>query len=215
MNDSFFIIYAKYFILLSALVGFYYRNKLKSFNATSLPYFLLLVFLGECFGLYLSKKGADETSSNFYIYFMMPAQILFYIWFIGFKVLQKPKISIALIGLFLLVFIVEIFLGKQTTSEIFTRSFSLGGILLSVLVLLFILKLTKEDAVLTFNRNLFFWVCIGIAIYYTISFPFFTYYNTLLSKYEKVFLIYRNITYHLSVSMYLLFIIGFIWSKKI
>lgn len=215
MSDSFFINYAKYFILLSALVGFYYRNKLKSFNATSLPYFLLLVFLGECFGVYLSKKGADDASSNFFIYFMLPVQILFYMWFISFKILAKPKIGIALIGFFLLVFIVEIILGKQTTSEIFTRSFSLGGILLSVLVLLFILKLTKEDAVLTFNRNLFFWVCIGIAVYYTISFPFYTYYNTLLYKYENVFFIYRSITRHLSLGMYLLFIIGFIWSKEI
>ena len=215
MSHSFFTNYGQYFILLCALVGLYYRNKLKTYNASYFPYFLLLVFIGEFVAYYLSKINKDDASSNIFIYFLLPVQILFYLWFVGNKILEKPTISFTLIGLFLLVFITEIVIGKEKPIEIFTRSFSLGGILLSLMFTLFILKLTKGEEVITFYRNLYFWICIGIAAYYTFSFPFYTYYNTLLNKHENVFYIYRSITNHLSLSMYLLFIIGFIWSKKI
>jgi hypothetical protein len=202
MSDAFFFNYAKYFILLCALVGFFYRNKLKSFNALSLPYFLLLVFMGECIGYYLVKHGTTKQSSNFYIYFLHPLQILFYIWFISIKVINKTKIALSLIGLFLLLFVIT------------TRSFSLGGILIAILFLLFVLKLTKDDMVITFHKNLYFWICLGVALYHTVSFPYYTYYNTLLAMHKDIFFLYRNIIGHFSLSMYLLFIIGFIWSKK-
>jgi hypothetical protein len=215
MSNLFFFIYAKYFILLCALVGFFYRNKLKTFNALILPYFLLLVFISEYIGYYLIKHGAEKISRYMFIYYLLPAQILFYIWFIAIKVLNKSKIAYGLIGLFLLVFIIEIFIGKSNPDYIFTKTYGLGGILLSILFLLFILKITRDDKVLKFYQNLYFWICIGVALYYTLSFPFYTYYNTLLTNHKDVFYLYRNIINHFSSCMYLLFIIGFIWSKKI
>ena len=214
MNDAFFQNYARYVILLCALVGFYCLPKLKSFNAGCFPYFLLLLFLGETVGYYLGKNGANSASSNLYIYFLLPVQILFYIWFIAIKALRKPKIAIGLIGLFTLQFLLEIFIGEGGSGDVRTKSYSFGGILLSILILLFILKLTRGDMVITFYQNPYFWICIGVAVYYTVAFPFFTYYNTLLNGYKRVFYVYRSITYHLSFSMYLLFIIRFICSKK-
>jgi hypothetical protein len=215
MSDNFFMHYAKYFILLCALVGFFYSNKLKYFKVLSLPYFLITVFIGECVGTYLKSIGYFTTTSNLFIYFLLPYQILYYLWLIGTKVLEKPKIAYSLISLFLLVFVIELIVGKNNPSYIFTKSFGLGGVLLSIMFLLFILKISKDDKVIKFYQNIYFWICIGVALYYTLSFPFYTYYNTLLIKYKDVFFVYRNIIMHFSVSMYLFFIIGFIWSKKI
>ncbi len=215
MSTTFFMYYAKYFILLCALVGFYYKNKLKTLNVVTLPYFLLIVFIGECIGSYLRSIGYFKTSSHLYIYILLPLQILYYLWLIGIKVLEKPKIAYTLISAFLVVFITEIIIGKINPNYVFTKCFGLGGILLSVMFLLFILKITKDEKVIKFYENINFWICMGVAIYYTFSFPFYTYYNTLMVNYKDVFILYRNITYHLSLTMYLLFVIGFIWSKKI
>ncbi len=215
MSNIFFIHYAKYFILLSALVGFFYSQKLKSFNVKILPHFLIIVFISECVGSYLRLIEYLKTSSHLYIYFLLPLQILFYLWLIGIKILEKPKISYGLISLFLVVFMIEIIIGENNPNYIFTKSFGLGGILLSIMFLLFILKITRDEKVINFYQNINFWICIGVAVYYTFSFPFYTYYNILLVKYKDVFNLYRNIVHHLSLSMYLLFIIGFIWSKKI
>ncbi len=208
--------FAKYFILLCALVGFYYKHKLKHFKVESLLFFLLIVFMGECVVSYLRSIGYSNISrQHINFYFLLPFQILFYLWLIGIKILEKPKIAYRLISLFLIVFIIEIIIGKNIPKYVFTISFGLGGVLLSIMFLMFILKITRDEKVINFYQNLNFWICIGIAVHYTFSFPYYTYYNTLWVNNRDVFNLYRNIVLHLSLSMYLLFIIGFVWSKKI
>ncbi len=214
MSDSFFSFYAKYFILLCAVLGFYFTPKLKLYGTQNLPYFLIFLFLGECVATLLFKYKVYYLITPLYNYVLLPAQIIFYLWLIGYKFLSKKSFAKRLVFLYLTSLVIEVFVGLVMPLNIFSKSYSLGGIMLSYLVILYILQLTKSDEVITFYKNLHFWVCIGVALYYTLSFPFYTYYNTLLNKYENIFYVYRNIIGHLSVGMYLTFIFGMIWSKK-
>lgn len=213
MSDSFFFNYGKYIILLTAIVGLLYWHKLKKMQAHYLPIFLLLVFAGECVGQYYIYYNYT-ISEKLYYYFLLPAQILFYLWIVAFKALRSPKTGYIIMALFLTVFLLEVIITKNYKDYVISKSYSLGGILLSILVLLYVLQLAKSKFVLTFFWDIFFWVCMGISIYYTLSFPFYSFYNTLLYKYEGIFIVYRNVTSHLSFLMYLILIVGFICSKK-
>ncbi len=214
MSDYFFFHYGKYIILVCAIVGFIFWHKLKSLQTHYLPIFLSIVFIGESIGYYLVTNKEYNISESLYYYFLLPVQIIFYVWLIATKGLHKPKLALGLCITIILVLLLEIIITKNNSLYVISKSYAFGGIVLSFLVILYILKLVKSDLLLTFHQNIFFWIGLAVSIYYTLTFPYYTFYNTLLYKYESVFIVYRNLVGHLSFSMYLIFIIGFIWSKE-
>ena len=70
----------------------------------------------------------------------------------------------------------------------------------------------RSDKIIIFHKKLMFWVSISLLIFYSSTIPFIImrsfYYD--LAYIHNIFII----DYVLATIMYLLFIVGFIWSKK-
>ena len=88
----------------------------------------------------------------------------------------------------------------------------IGSLFVTVTVIFYFIELLKSEKIITFHRVLLFWISTGILLYYSGTIPFAFKWNgyMLIPGIHKLFLINTI----LSMTMYLTFTFGFIWSDK-
>jgi hypothetical protein len=97
---------------------------------------------------------------------------------------------------------------------LFDFSYTIGNILLLVLLLMFFIKFSKGDEVLNYRSSRMFWVCLGIMIFYIGSMPFYGMRSTIYNLNQPLFYFYWHAQFGLNYLMYILFIISFIWGRE-
>ena len=97
----------------------------------------------------------------------------------------------------------------------FFSSFSIviGDLLLFVLIIAHFYNYSFSQKMLHFKYDIMFWVSVGILGYYVIGLPLDALYNTLSTRYYKIFEVYWFAYMVLDCLMYLLFAFSFIWAK--
>lgn len=90
--------------------------------------------------------------------------------------------------------------------------FITGSMMLVVTIIFYFIELLRSEKIIVFHRTLLFWISVGLLLFHTGTLPFSAQINgyALIPGIHKLFLI----IYILAITMYVLFTIGFIWSKK-
>ena len=214
MDVKFFSDIIKYFELAAAITGFIYFGKLKGSFWRFFPFFLLILFLLECLGQYLSYNG--NATLVLYKFIVIPSIFGTYSYIFT-KILSNKFSKFIYLGC--IVFAASLYAEATflASSHRFFCSFSLSvaNIFFLIYVLKYYIELVNSEKILTFYNQLEFWFCSGILIFYLGCLPYFSLMNLIVSKfYTSIFVPYTWVFIGLNYTMYLLFIVGFICYKK-
>jgi hypothetical protein len=202
-----------FFELVACIAGLACYKKIRHSFWKIFPLYLVFVVLAEQTGNYLRLHYPLEVNVHFYSYFEIPVEFVFF--FTLFRLADKRNrynwISLLCMGTYLACWLVEILLKKPIFFYYF--SYTVGNLLLLILILRFFIRLVTSDGIITFKRNMLFWVSLGLLIFYLGSFPYFALVEFMANKYPDLIYTYKDITYFLNCFMYLMFTFSFIWGK--
>ncbi len=196
--------------LTAAIVALLYWPKLKKSYWKWFIVYLCTIFLVEAF----SKWGLqNKPTYRVYLYdfFGIPAQFLFFYWLYAVKSLKNYTLFWICTLLYGFSFLPYFTLFAKE-SIVFSLSYTVGNVLLMLLVFLEIFKQIKSEKILFFRSNFMFYINIGIMFFYIGTLPFFSFYGLILKDIEfwNNYYVFFMIANHV---MYLLFICAFIWGK--
>jgi hypothetical protein len=214
---SFFRIAVFLLEIMACIAGFVTIRREKSSFWRWLPFYLLLIVIGEALGYYLAfVPSLNKYNPMLFNYILCPLQIIFCFWLLYKNIWLYNKIKAIWvlygIGFYVLAWIVDCFFIPDTLMWVSTSSFSLGMLLILSSILIFFYYYIKSDDVIFFWRDRIFWICLGLFLYYVAAVPFEGLRNTLL-KQPHLFMLCWYIDMGLACIMYILFIISFIWAK--
>jgi hypothetical protein len=203
----------KYMELAAAVAGFMYWGKLKNSHFKWFPVYLAIISACEFTGYMLIQKGI-AGNKQLYTLFVIPLEFLFLHWFYYRELNRQGKrIAISCSILFVFSLAAEVFLLKESKNFFFSLSYSIGNITLLVLSITYFVDLMKSVRIVTFYKELFFWVNVGVILFYLGTFPYYGLFNLLVKEQYNVFISLTWAMVILNNLMYLLFVTGFIWGK--
>jgi len=190
----------------ACIAGFANWRKIRQGYWKWFPVYLLLIVLVELTGIYLvSVMNKPRLNGKMYMYFGIPLQFFFFFWLMAqyLKPYRENKWPLYGAAIYLLSFIIESGWLKGERFWFSSLSYTVGNMVLLVLILLFFTKFIKSEEILRYRSSTMFWVSVGLLVFYLGSFPFFALRNTLYYEYQDVFKVY----------MYIFFAFAFIWTK--
>ncbi len=194
------------------LVSTLHVQKLKSWRLGSLPYFLFFVFAGELVGFFLAK--CFHTNLAFHNVFGT-IQMLYYLYLIRANIVS-PKVKKVIIwsaALYAFTFIINSIFIQQINRELGSYTFTMGCVLISVWVVYFFYELILSKEVVNYGHHPFFWIGLGLFVFYVCNIPYMSVYNYLAYNYRLIFTAYFIIIEVLGYIMYTFFIIGILCSR--
>ena len=200
-------LYSEY---LSAVLSICFLYKYKN---TILKYFaLILVYtaLNEIFGGYLQEL----VDSNKIIYNIYNFVIFTYFFWL-YRASLSSKIYKNLITAFGLSYIIAFTINsfyQNYLIESQTVPYIIAGIFLIISIIFYFIEILKSEKVLNVNKNLLFWISVGLFLYHVGIIPFRIISNSYIytQGYSDPF----YIKFILVIIMNLCFIIGFVWSSN-
>lgn len=209
--------------LIAAITGTIYFYK---YNQTQLKYFLyLLWFITFCefFATIITTFKIDqllyvdenEVRYNLWIYNLLYFIFFNSIYFIYLKSVHSKK-SKLWIKIFMMSYIVVSIFNWSFLQKFFVEMselpYVLGSLFLLIIIIFYFIELLKSDQIVVFHKLLLFWVSVGLLLFHTGTIPFAI--NT--NSYSEMPYVHDlfHIIYILAIAMYLIFIFGFIWSKR-
>lgn len=204
-----------FFELLAFGVGICFWKKFRNSYWKLFVFYLGLICVNESLGLYLISIKRQSLNYNLFLFWGIPLQFLFFFWLFGRQAEQKQDKILPLIStlIYIIAWSIEILFLKGVKMWFFSFSYTLGNLLLVILLINYLLKFINSDKILNYKNNMMFWVAIGIAIFYLGTLPFFALRNTLYYQFRDVFYVYNYIQLILGCLMYLVFALSFIWGK--
>ena len=198
------------FEALPVLVGILSWTKVKTTYFKWFLLYLSYIFLGDCIGTwYIKNIGNNEW---IYDYFIIPVEFLFLFWLFSRSIKNRKYFwtPIACAMFYFISIVVENMFLKDSKYAFDSFSYSIGNLLLLILLLQYFFQLTNSKEVLNFRHNMMFWISSGLMVYYLGTCPYFGLKNYLHDHYYAFFYTYYYIVLVLDCMMYLLFSIGFI-----
>ncbi|KPH11253.1 hypothetical protein [Chryseobacterium sp. ERMR1:04] len=197
---------------IAAFISILYYRRAKDNYWKYFSFYLVLIFFCELFG----KWGGEIIKYDkqmFYNYFVIPMEFLFFYWLYAAKSLKKPKLFYIMSSLYLLSFIPNEFF-SPSTKIIFSFNYTLGCLMLMVLVIMEYYRQVNSSDILNFNKNKMFYINLGVTLFYIGTLPFWTFFS-LINKYnEDLWNLYFNYFLFSGIIMYILFSVSFIWGKQ-
>jgi hypothetical protein len=204
------------FEALACIVGFVFYKKLKPSYWRIFPFYLAFIVCAELTGHYFNVHDMVIANRMFFNYFEIPVEFIFFFWlfFQSFRSVKYKWLPMACIWTYLGSWVIDKIFLSNHPSQFSSFSYTVGNLLLLVLILSFFIMLVTSDAILTFRQNRLFWISLGLLIYYFVSFPFYGLNNTMAAASKDIILTYKYIVQLLDCMMYLMFIFSFIWGKS-
>lgn len=174
------------------------------------PVYLFIITCCEFAGWYMSNH-AIKGSKEMYGYFVVPLEFLF-MYFLYYKNLQKhfQKTVLALSLVYILCWGIELIFVQYTKWIWFSMSYSVGSIIMLILGIIYFLQLIKSEKLLTYKKQIFFWVNLGLMLFYVGTFPFYATMGVLYNKAPNLYAFLYWMAKILDYVMYIFFIIGFL-----
>ncbi len=196
----------------SALVAFLYLPKLKGSYWKWFAFYLIFIFIQE-FIWKFTHSILEIRKQDYYVYFGIPVQYLFFYWLYASKSLKNKKLFLITSIIYLLTYIpLEIY--NQKVKTVYSINLTIGTILLTLLIVLEFMRQIKNDDILKFKENKMFYMNIGIILFYIGTYPFYSLYNEFLkAPYVHIWNMYFLYSLIANCIMYLLFTASFIWGK--
>ncbi len=195
------------------LISALHFKKLKERGLGSFPFFLFLNFAGELLGVFLALKFHNNIV--FYNIFSI-LQIIYYLVLIRGNIMGKKARKAVLITIIVFVAfsLVNYFFIQKLNKELESYTFTLGCLLISVWVVYFFSEMILSKEVENCQEHPFFWIALGLFIFYVCNIPYMSVYNYLANNYAAVFNAYFSIIEILSYTMYSFFIIGILCTNR-
>ncbi|WP_299118395.1 hypothetical protein [uncultured Tenacibaculum sp.] len=188
--------------LLVAFLSFYFFLKKKTKFLKGIALLMLMNFLVDFAGGYLSELGVR----NFLVYQYSTLLEYFLILYI-YKQLIKDKRYLNISYLLLIVFLI-LWIMVFYDRTYFYKAVIVSFLNVGVLIFLFLRELLLSDEIINYKKLLPFWVSVGFMVYYLPSIPFFSIW--IYMKNKDLYPILES----LIVTMNLIISFGLIWSSK-
>lgn len=199
-------------VLFCAIIGLIKYNEVKNTHWKWLVYYIVTIFILEGFSVWFLEYY-QEYRKNYYNYFVIPFQFLFFYWLYAFKEFNNKRLFwIICLIYFLLFVIVEVF-NFEKTRIINSTSYSIGVLLLFYLVLKEFFIQIQSDKILEFTKNKMFYINIGVALFYVGTLPFFAFDGFAYENTVKIWWNYFTLFQLLNYFFYLILAASFIWGK--
>ena len=202
--------------VIAAIAGFLNWKKIGNSYWKWFPVYLSIIAAIE---ILTESTFASTNSYEFTIaihdFLGTPLQFFFFFWiFHQYFRSEKPS-YLPLIGavIYLLVWIIDLFFLRGKLLPFVSFSYSVGNLILLVLIILFFVRLASGELILKYSSMMIFWVSLGLLVFYLGSFPLYGMYNTLAAKHPDIFNSYWKFATLLDCIMYLLFAFALIWKK--
>ncbi len=205
-----------FFELVACVTGFIYWKKIKHSYWKWFPIYLAIILITELTGKYILVVLHDrKLNANIYRFFGIPIQFLFFFWLFkqNLKPYKEKRWPLYGAAIYIISWVVDFVYISKMKFGFQSFSYTMGNIILLVLLILFFVKFINSDEILEYKSSMMFWVCVGLLIFYLGTFPFYGLRNTLLQNYRGVYDVYWYINFILDYLMYILFAIAFIWGK--
>lgn len=188
--------------LIAAFLSCWFFVKNKTLFLKYLTVFLVVTFLVELTGAYLTKLKIR----NFWFYHYYTFFEFFAIFFL-YKNLIKDKKYIKVSYVLLTVFVI-IWFTTYIDAKYFYQAIVLGSVNVGVLVFLYLRELLLSDEIINYKKLLPFWVSVGFLVFFLPSIPFFSFWTYLKTR-ELI-----PILNTLIVLMNVIISFGLIWSNN-
>jgi len=199
---------------LACLAGFLCWAKLSPRFWRAFPFYLLIITCCEFAGWYMNGHGI-KGSRAMYSYFVIPLEFLF-MHFLYYKNLPRyfRKTVIGLSAIYVAALFAEQLFLQQVKWIWLSMSYTIGNITLLVLGIIYFLQLFSSEKIADYKRQLFFWVNLGLMLFYVGTCPYYAMFKTLYETQPALFHALAWVSVILNYVMYGFFIIGFLWSRK-
>ena len=197
------------------IISLFYWAKVKNNYFKWFAIYLFYIFIADIGGSFIDRSITVKYNEIYYDYFVIPVEFLFLFWLFHktFQFKENKRLPIICAGMYLFSFLVDVFYFSKHQFPFYSFSYSIGNLLLLILILLFFIQLTNSDAILNYRQDMMFWICLGLLIYYLGTCPYYGLKNTFAYKYKKIRDVYNRIALVLDCIMYLRFTFSFIWGK--
>ena len=200
---------------LAFLTGMLSWQKVKESIFKYFIFYLLYIFIADIIGYLININKPIGYNELYYNYAVIPVEFNFFFW-LFYKTLQPKKkkvLPIVCSGIYLTSIIIDALYFSKHHFLFNSVSYSIGNLLLLVIILIFFMQLVNSKEILSYKNNMVFWICVGLLIYYLGSLPYYGLTNTFVSKYQGIYILYNKIEHVLDCIMYLMFALSFIWGK--
>jgi hypothetical protein len=197
---------SRYILIVTAIVATITYSKYKQTPLKYLLFYIWYAALLEIVAGWLLLKGYYNA---WWYNVGINIEILFYL-FLYYQYVSGNKLRrLILIGgaLYEGYFLVNYLFLSDSWNEYQFFPFSIGSVLLIVVVFLFLLEMFQSDKVLYTEKYLIFWISLGLLFYNIIPLPLFVA-RAFISGYSLM-----GIQFLGNILMYFSFIYGFIWSS--
>jgi hypothetical protein len=197
------------FVLWATRTNKFTKNKYWFFT-----FYLGLIFFTEASNLVAINNGYTGIN-NVILYFLIPTQITFLVFFLVFKK-QKWLLPIVLVGVYLFAFYAELNGFEQLKNTGFTSfSYGVGNLVLIIAVLASISNFLKLNQHVDFYKTPYFWIMLGVVIFYIGSFPYYNFRTFFWSSkdYQKIAYFLHYTSQVFNCIMYLMFGYAAKWIK--
>ncbi len=202
------------FFLVTIILSFVYKDKLKGSALQTLPYSLSVIWLVDVASLMLVIlfKKYNVWLINLLVDFQL--LYVFGLYYFLFRTRKYKIISLLSAVFFQLLFVGRlIYFGNWNIYQEF--SFFAGTFLQIVVLLLFLLEMLQSDDFLYIHHYTVFWVTLAFLLYWVIPFPVsFWLYSFYKYGSEYMAKLSAHIQFVANLLMYFSLIFGFIWSKR-
>lgn len=195
---------------MAAVTSLIYYTRTKDQFWKYFVFYLIFIFVCESIGRW-GSHFMDYNKATFYNYLVIPVQYIFFYWLYASKSLGKPKLFLILSLVYLISFIPSEFISRDKV--MFSLNYTLGCLILMILVVMEYYKQINSSNILNFNKNRMFYINLGVTLFYIGTLPFWTFLDY-IRLYREIFNIYFLYFLISGIIMYSLFTISFIWGKQ-
>ncbi len=199
---------SRYILILTAIIAILYYKKYKQ---TPLKYIMLYLWYAALLEVVASNMWKLLKISNAWWYNIgINIEILFYLYLYYQYISNKSTKKFILIGgtIYESYFLINYLILSDNWNVYQYFPFTLGSLLIIVVVFMFLLEMFQSDKVLYSGKYLIFWVSLGLLFYNIIPLPLFVARGFIPNSLSLM-----NIQFIGNILMYFSFIYGFIWSS--
>ena len=201
---------------LAFLAGLLTRRKYKDHYLKWFAVYLGVIFateiVAEITGHVLKER---EIMYRIYFFFAIPLQFLFFFWLFSkwYPDQSRKRWSYIGAGVYFFAWWVEFLFLQEKRLAFQSFSYTIGNIILLLLILQFFIDFINSDRILFYDREPMFWICLGLLVFYLMTLPFFGLWNTLAARHIKFFSHYWYLQMVLNCGMYIFFALSFLLGK--
>ena len=208
--------------LISVIVAFLYIKKWQTTLFRWFAFFLLFILIGECVGESLTRINTPISRSLNLVWYdniVIPIEFLYYFWifYTNYELPKEKRLPMACIIIYIIGLVTDIVVFhpyfKAMQLPFYTFSYTLGNVLLLVLILTYFNRMATSTTVLKLNENMLFWISSGLLVYFLGTCMYWGLHNVLVTRYRPFAQAYSNIELILDILMYLTFTFSIIWVK--